>query len=449
MADGYPRKASAATVVQTIASRFTVIGLNAATGILTARLLAPEGRGELAAISIWPALVAGLTTLGLPTALVYHGRRYPARLGELTAAALALATIAGLVGTAIAWAVIPLWLQQHPPGVITAARFCLFATVLNSMTLVGRAAWEARGDFRSSNLTQVAAPAMTIVGLVALAATGRLTSITAAIVYVGVSLPVLVWMLAGLRPDHLLARREMPAAWRELVHYGARSYGVDLFGVLSVYLDQALVVGMLTPLAMGIYAVAISLARIVTAVHIGTATLMLPTVVGYSTDALTAAIARSARLAAVVTTAIGLAIVVAGPLLVERLYGSAYGAAGALLPILVMAMILSGTTYVLMQGLLAAGRPGIVTLTQFVGLALGIPFFFVLIPASGARGAAMALLVSAAIRLALVMACYPVWLRAPLPRIWINRKDLPELIGRLSSLLRTSPAAWLRTDAAE
>ena len=133
----------------------------------------------------------------------------------------------------------------------------------------------------------------------------------------------------------------------------------------------------------------------------------------------------------------------------ERLYGSAYGAAGALLPILVMAMILSGTTYVLMQGLLAAGRPGIVTLTQFVGLALGIPFFFVLIPASGARGAAMALLVSAAIRLALVMACYPVWLRAPLPRIWINRKDLPELIGRLSSLLRTSPAAWLRTDAAE
>src|SRR5204862_3522182 len=107
MPDGFPRKASAAIVVQTIASRFAVIGLNAATGILTARLLAPEGRGELAAISIWPVLVAGLATLGLPTALVYHGRRDPARLGELTASALALAAIAGLVGTAIAWAPIP------------------------------------------------------------------------------------------------------------------------------------------------------------------------------------------------------------------------------------------------------------------------------------------------------------------------------------------------------
>lgn len=449
MADDYPRKASAATVVQTIASRFAIIGLNAATGILTARLLAPEGRGELAAISIWPALVAGLTTLGLPTALVYHGRRDPARLGALTATALVLAAIAGLVGTAIAWVLIPIWLRQHPPDVIVAARFCLFATVLNSMTLVGRAAWEARGDFRSSNLTQVAAPAMTIVALVGLAATGHLTSVTAAIAYVGVSLPVLVWMLAGLRSNSVLARREMPAAWRQLSHYGARSYGVDLFGVLSVYLDQALVVGMLSPVAMGIYAVAISLARIVSAVHIGTATLMLPTVVGYSTEALTAAIARSARLAAVVTAAIGLAIVVAGPVLVELLYGSAYASAGALLPILVLAMIVSGTTYVLMQGLLAAGRPGIVTVTQFVGLALCIPFFFVLIPAFGSQGAAMALLVSATIRLAMVMACYPLSLRAPVPRIWIVREDVPELIGRVSSLLRMNRPASLRTGAAE
>jgi O-antigen/teichoic acid export membrane protein len=90
--------------------------------------------------------------------------------------------------------------------------------------------------------------------------------------------------------------------------------------------------GMLSPLAMGIYAVALSLARIISAVHVGLATLMLPTVIGYSTEALTAAIARSARLAAVVTAAIGLAIVVAGPLLVGLLYGGAYASAGALLP---------------------------------------------------------------------------------------------------------------------
>jgi len=219
--------------------------------------------------------------------------------------------------------------------------------------------------------------------------------------------------------------------------------------VLSVYLDQALVIGMLAPVAMGIYAVAISLARIISAVHVGVATLILPAVVGYSTDALTAAIARSARLAAVVTAGIGLAIVVAGPLLVGLLYGSAYASAGALLPILVLAMIVSGTTYVLMQGLLAAGRPGIVTVTQFVGLALCIPFFLVLVPAWGPRGAAMALLASATIRLTLVMACYPLWLRAPLPRIWIDRTDLADLIGRASSLLRMSPAAWVRTGAAE
>jgi len=449
MANAFPGRASAATVVQTIGSRFAIIGLNAVTGILTARLLAPEGRGELAAIGIWPGLVAALTTLGLPTALIYHGRREPLRLGPLTASALALSAMASLVGTAIAWALVPLWLQHHPPGIIVATRLCLYSTVLSSMTFVARAACEARGDFRSSNFTQMAAPAVTIVGLVGFAVTGYLTPITAALAYVASTVPVLIWLLAALRAHHPLTLVKVGANWRQLLQYGARSYGMDLFGALSLYLDQALVVGLLPPAAMGIYAVALSLARIISAVHFGTATLMMPAVVGYPTDLLTAAIARSARMATVVGILIGLAIVAAGPALVGLVYGRAYGAVGSLLPILVVDTIIGGATWVLMQGVLAAGRPGIVTTTQFASLAFSVPLFLVLVPAFGLRGAAMAMVTVSSVRLAMVLASYPLWLGAPLPRIWIERTDLTDVIGRVSSLLRMGPAAWLRTGAAE
>jgi len=449
MPESFSRRTSAATVAHTLASRFAVVGLNAVTGILTARLLAPEGRGELVAIGIWPVLVAGLTSLGLPSALVYHGRRNPAKVGELTASAMALAAIAGLVGTAIAWVILPFWLQAHPPAIINAARYCLLGTVVSTMTVVGRASWEARGDFRSSNLSQMAPPALTIVGLVGLAATGTLTSITAAAVYIGVGLPVLLWMLVALVEHHGLTRQTLRGEWGELLHYGARSYGVDLFGVLALYLDQALVVGLLSPAAMGIYAVALSLSRIINAVHAAAATLTFPAVVGYSNVALTSAIARAARLAAIAAAVIGIGVVAVGPTLVGLLYGSAYVSAGALLPLLVLQVIVSGVVYVLLQGLLAAGRPGLATMTQFVGLALGVPLFLVLVPMWGALGAAMALLLSTVIRLVLTMACYPLWLHAPVPRIWIDRTDLPDLVARASSLLRLGSTRWLRTGAAE
>jgi len=451
-------QASAATLVHSIAARFGIFGLNAVTGIITARLLSPEGRGELAAMALWPVLIAGITTVGVPSALIYHGRRHPERLRELTASALALAAVAGGVGTVVAWPLIPIWLGQHPAWVVSAAQFCLLGTVVNSLVLTGRAAWEARGDFRRSNRAQLAAPLLTIAALVVLAAAGRLTPATAAFAYVAIGIPVLAWILYALarqgrtEPVPASPRPAAPPdapAWGQLLHYGSRSYGVDLFGVLALYLDQALVVGLLVPEAMGIYAVGLSLARIINAVHGSVATMMFPKVVGLAPAVLTRSIARAARLGALTSAALGLGIIATGPVLVHVLYGSAYEAAGTLLPVLVLQVILAGVTQVLMQGLLAADRPGAATLTQFLGLALSVPLFLVLVPSLGARGAALSLLASTAIRLALTIACYPLCLRAPLPQVWIDRADIAELTARLSSLVRATPSARLRAGEAE
>lgn len=54
-------------VVQSIGSKSLILGLQAATGVLTARALGPAGRGELAAMILWPLFVASVTTLGVPT----------------------------------------------------------------------------------------------------------------------------------------------------------------------------------------------------------------------------------------------------------------------------------------------------------------------------------------------------------------------------------------------
>ncbi|MCH7540941.1 MAG: hypothetical protein IH999_11195, partial [Proteobacteria bacterium] len=45
---------------------------NLASGILAARLLGPEGRGELAVIILWPSLIAALGALGITESVIYH-----------------------------------------------------------------------------------------------------------------------------------------------------------------------------------------------------------------------------------------------------------------------------------------------------------------------------------------------------------------------------------------
>ena len=59
------RSGSAATL-QTILTRLLILAINVGTGIITARLLGPEGRGEQAAMALWPQLLGYAMTLGLP-----------------------------------------------------------------------------------------------------------------------------------------------------------------------------------------------------------------------------------------------------------------------------------------------------------------------------------------------------------------------------------------------
>src|SRR5580692_11466802 len=64
-------------VVHSIGSKVVILALQAATGILTARTLRPAGRGELAAMILWPLFVASVTTMGVPSSLIYYLRHRP------------------------------------------------------------------------------------------------------------------------------------------------------------------------------------------------------------------------------------------------------------------------------------------------------------------------------------------------------------------------------------
>jgi len=59
-------RSSVAAVVQTLLANVFIVGLNFGPGIITARLLGAYGRGELAAMILWPQFLSHALTLELP-----------------------------------------------------------------------------------------------------------------------------------------------------------------------------------------------------------------------------------------------------------------------------------------------------------------------------------------------------------------------------------------------
>jgi O-antigen/teichoic acid export membrane protein len=423
-------------VVQSIGSKVLILALQAGTGILTARMLGPAGRGELAAMILWPLFVASVTTFGVPSSLIYHLRNRAEGREPLVASGFLMATVLGVAAALVAAWVLPWWLHQYSPQVIRAAQWFLITVPLCSATLAGRAVLEAGHDFLTSNAIQILTPFATLIGLLLFFAFGHIDPYTAAIAYIAASLPAFFYMLSRVRRTGARAARVHLAELKQLLQYGVRSYGIDVLGTLALQVDQVLVVSLLSAGAMGSYVVVLSLSRMLNVFQQSVVMVLFPKAAGQPMPAVMAMTGESVRTSGVVTAISGALVCLIGPTLLRVLYGAEYVDAVGALRILVLEAVLSGVVFVLAQAFMALNRPGIVTILQAFGLSLSIPMMLWLIPRYGIYGAAISLLASTAARLVFVLAGFRIFLKISPPGLLPGWGDIRMLFGAVHLMVR-------------
>jgi O-antigen/teichoic acid export membrane protein len=432
----------AAAVAQSVSTKFVIIGINAATGIITARALLPAGRGELAAMILWPVFLASATTVGVPSALTFQLRRHPEKRSELMGAGFLLAMLTSTFAMLLGFLFIGHWLAQYPERTILFAQVFLLSTPLTSVLLVGRAGLESRGDFGASNKLLVCCPTLTLVALLALLASHSLTPYSAGVAYVPAGVVPIAWMGKFLWSEFRPSLRQFRDSATLLFLYGIRSYGIDLCGTMAVYVDQALVVRSLEPKLMGIYVVALSLSRMLNAFHTSVIMVLFPKAVSQSSAVVREMTSRAMRMSTLLTAFAGLGIIVVGPQILALLYGPEYREANSVLRILVVEVVLSGATLVLSQAFMAIGRPGVITALQLMGLLLTVPLMTLLVPRYGIVGAGTALLLSTTSRFIFVLLSFPIFLKMPVPHVLPKQEDFAYLcraIVKWTDLLGEKP----------
>ncbi|HZI92604.1 MAG TPA: oligosaccharide flippase family protein [Patescibacteria group bacterium] len=429
-------RSGASATALTLASSVAILGLNLGTGVISARLLGPGGRGELAAIVMWPQFLAFMLTLGLPSSLLYNLRCYEDKGRQLFSVALLAGTIMGGVAIAVGVLLIPYRLVSYSPELVRFAQLAMVTAPVALMFVVLNSALLARHEFFLYNFTRVLSPLIALIAMLGLIAAGGLSPHTAAIATLAAAVPIVGWMVLRFWWLYPPTTKGLRWASQRLISYGLRGYGADLLGTLTEQIDKVVVVGLLDPAMMGIYVVAVSFAQMLNVFPTAVVPVLFPKSSGRSTDEVVAVTGRAARLNGISSVLAGAVVALLAPWIVGRVFGADYLGAVPVLRILLLEGVLRGTIWILVQAFMALDKPGLVSALQGAGLCVTVPLLLALVPRYGLLGAGSALLLATTTRLVLVLACFPLILRTSPPSLRPRWGEVDLLIRQAQSMDR-------------
>jgi O-antigen/teichoic acid export membrane protein len=421
-----------------LAARAFGIGGAAVAAVLTIRTLSVSQYGVLATGLALTAVVAAVTELGVTTVTAREIARQPDQTGSRLGTAVAAQLFTGCAGAAL---LVPVGLLLgYPPATLAVLGVGTIVVLAQGVLAAYGAVFLARRVFIYIAVYTVVQYA-TLVGATGIAAwtdadaTGFAAATAAS--YVAAALAAVTAVSLGLR-----IRPNVRGSWRSAPLLLRAAAPIALSGsVLAIYgrIDVVLLSKLGEPADVAIYNVPLIVAEMAQIVPAVVATAFFPLLTLQLRDAPDEA--RSsfdlmARLFLLISVPIAFVLGIGGTTILETAFGTVYRAAGPVLSILAPTIVFAFFTYLLWYGMLAArlerGRvPAVIA-----GLALNVGLNLWLIPAYGARGAAVALLASDAF---MVTWLFVVVARSAFPFRWTAIFGRPSIAGGASALLLLLP----------
>jgi O-antigen/teichoic acid export membrane protein len=231
------------------------------TGIIAARALGAEGRGDLAVLIFWPALIATLIDLGVPDAVTLRCAREPGAARTFHRNATILGVASGVIGALIGLVAVPFMLRESQAGLLPAARGALMIIPASSIAAVPVGTLLGLHRFRAVAAIRLAAVVLYTGSMLVAVALGHGT------VQVLLWLTILSRLIPGLLAFPFVRRVvneaddgvEHPSHFAAQAAEGTRLHASRLTSVLGGSEDRALASLMLTQAAIGLWQVASAL----------------------------------------------------------------------------------------------------------------------------------------------------------------------------------------------
>jgi O-antigen/teichoic acid export membrane protein len=373
----------------TLAAQFLVFGLGALTGILSARMLGPFGRGEYAAIFVWPLTISYFVSFGLNQAITFHVARKNFTPFEVATSGIVIGLVQCLVSVGLGLLVLHFTLARYSPTVQHLGN--LLALCTPAVILGGYAGnlFQGRQDLPRYNFLRVLPQAVYLAALLVLFLLhrGTLNSVIGSMIagYVATFLVGIVMVFSNLRPRW---QWKTPAA-AGLLHYGSRTMATILSSQVNQRLDQLVLSVLVAPRQLGYYAVAVTLASTVNIFTMAAGIVTFSKGSSQQADDARQTIYHSIRVSLVSLAISGSILYAMTPFLIHLVFGAEYDGSVLACRIMVPGYAISGLSYVLYNGANALGRPALPSIAEGAGMLITGAGLYLLTPRYGYIGAAI------------------------------------------------------------
>jgi O-antigen/teichoic acid export membrane protein len=374
----------------TMGTQVLAAGLGVTTGLLLARLLGPQGRGELAAVTLWPLTITFLASLGLNRAAIFFSAQHRQDVSPVASTCLAVGGVQSLVVIAAGALIIPIVLRADGPvSVMLGLAFLacaplILAPGLQASLLLGHL------QTRPYNLCQIAAPACYTAGVVALFALHRAT------VRGVVGFQLEGYAVASVVAYRLVVRKLRPSwHWersvsRKMLSYGLKVHAGEVVSRLNQRLDQLLISVILPSRELGLYVAAVAFADSLLIIPRGVGAVTLARGSGCDRAEARRAAKRSLLVTLLWIVPAGAALWFLVPVAIPRLLGAAFRSSVLPCRILILGACAAGVSTVLFEVVRSANRPQIPSWAELAGLAVTVALLLALLGPYGIVGAAIA-----------------------------------------------------------
>lgn len=358
-------------------------------GVILARMLGPEIRGEVAMIILWSAIGSMFGDMGLSQALAFEAGKRPDLLNRLWGTALLAGSVVGAVIAAAAVVLLPHVLHLRNIAwpdltLVMAAVPLTIVTTHQASLLLGQ------GRIKENAIVRFMGAGSYTVGLGSLAAIGSQSARSYLIAF-AVSQSISAagsWLILASRVEHppKLDRGLIPS----LLSFGMRSQLGTVSAQATLRMDQLLMSLILPARDLGLYVVAVSVSSATGPLFGALATATLPRVISAPDEGTAAWISaqhvKLGMLLAVPTVSLG---VVFAPWLVPAIFGRQFAGAIVSSQVLLVASMPQGLNAILGATLRGIGRPGLSAAAEASGLAATVILLVLLLPRLGIDGAAL------------------------------------------------------------
>jgi len=392
-------------------------------GIMLARILGPTGRGQFAAVILWPTFFAGLGLMGINVAIARQAAKKNAQK-ELVQTAIFLSLITALITIVICYMLLPYLIPESQHGLLTLITMFLLFIPFNHIALNLEGIFQGAGMFRRLNLTRALINIVMVAGLVLMWWMDSKQLL----------FPVLTLLFANILVTLtrlILVAGDCNCKWLiriplEIIREGFPFWMARITNVFCDHAVNILLLWLLDPFAMGIYMVAVAssdtLKNITNSAGMVTFTVSAQSSRKECYDKITKVFRATTLMCFLLGSALGVAI----PFLLPLIYGAKF--APAIIPaiVLIAGTFFAGQANLLDQSLRGQGHPIPGIIARLLALAILVTFALTAMRAWGLAGIVGAFVIAQVVYL---------WIMLTYVRRYYDEANYAKLIPRMADLI--------------